>query len=85
MTQAVRSGLGYQASSTSDEVTIPARPEALTVKPNETAIVVVDMQNAYATRGGYVDIAGFDTSGALGRHRANEEGPRGCSGLLESW
>jgi ureidoacrylate peracid hydrolase len=64
MTQAVRSGFGDQTSSTSGEVTIPARPEALTVKPAETAVVVVDMQNAYATPGGYVDIAGFDVSGA---------------------
>ena len=64
MTQAVRSGFGYQASSTSDEVTIPARPEALTVRPAETAVIVVDMQNAYATQGGYVDLAGFDVSGA---------------------
>ena len=64
MTQAVRSGFGYRDSSTSDEVTIPARPEALTVKPAETAVIVVDMQNAYATQGGYVDVAGFDISGA---------------------
>jgi ureidoacrylate peracid hydrolase len=64
MTQAVRSGFGYQTSSVSEEVTIPARPEALTVKPAETAVIVVDMQNAYATQGGYVDVAGFDISGA---------------------
>ena len=64
MTQAVGSGFGYQPSSAPGEVTIPARPEALTVKPAETAVVVVDMQNAYATPGGYVDLAGFDVSGA---------------------
>jgi ureidoacrylate peracid hydrolase len=34
------------------------------VKPAETAVIVVDMQNAYATQGGYVDLAGFDISGA---------------------
>ena len=28
--------------------------------------VVVDMQNAYASVGGYVDLAGFDVSGAAG-------------------
>src|SRR5215471_11650023 len=60
MTEAVRAGL----SSTNGEVTIPARPEALTVNPAEMAVIVVDMQNAYATQGGYVDIAGFDISGA---------------------
>jgi ureidoacrylate peracid hydrolase len=64
MTQAVRAGFGYETSPASGEVTIPARPEALTVKPAETAIVVVDMQNAYASPGGYVDITGFDVAGA---------------------
>ena len=47
-------------------VTLPARPEPLSLKPHETAVVVVDMQNAYATPGGYVDLAGFDISGAKG-------------------
>ena len=28
-----------------------------------TAIVVIDMQNAYASAGGYLDLAGFDVSG----------------------
>lgn len=64
MTEAVRAGFGYQDSSGSGQVTLPARPEALTVKPSETAVIVVDMQNAYATQGGYVDLAGFDISGA---------------------
>src|SRR6201999_1118932 len=64
MTEAIRAGFGYQDRSVSDEVTLPARPEALTVKPAETAVIVVDMQNAYATEGGYVDVAGFDISGA---------------------
>ncbi|WP_163454420.1 isochorismatase family protein, partial [Escherichia coli] len=30
----------------------------------ETAVIVVDMQNAYASPGGYLDLAGFDISGA---------------------
>lgn len=46
------------------KVTLPSRPEALTINADDTAIVVVDMQNAYSTEGGYVDIAGFDISGA---------------------
>lgn len=45
-------------------VTIPARPEPLRVVPEETALIVVDMQNAYASPGGYIDIAGFDVTGA---------------------
>ncbi len=47
-------------------VTLPARPEALRLVPQETAVVVIDMQNAYASPGGYVDLAGFDISGAAG-------------------
>jgi ureidoacrylate peracid hydrolase len=27
-------------------------------------VIVVDMQNAYASKGGYIDVAGFDISGA---------------------
>ena len=45
-------------------ITLPARPEALRLDPAETAIVVIDMQNAYATEGGYVDLAGFDIAGS---------------------
>jgi len=47
-------------------VTLPARPEPLRLSAEETAVVVVDMQNAYASKGGYVDLAGFDVSGAAG-------------------
>ncbi len=47
-------------------VTLPARPEPLIVDPASTAVVVIDMQNAYASKGGYVDLAGFDISGAAG-------------------
>jgi ureidoacrylate peracid hydrolase len=45
-------------------VTLPARPEPIRVAVEETAIVVIDMQNAYASEGGYVDLAGFDIEGA---------------------
>lgn len=45
-------------------VTLPARPENLPINPGETALVVVDMQNAYASPGGYLDLAGFDIEGA---------------------
>ena len=47
-------------------VTLPARPEPIRVSVDETAIVVIDMQNAYASPGGYVDLAGFDIAGAAG-------------------
>ncbi len=47
-------------------ITLPARPEALRLDARETAVVVIDMQNAYASSGGYVDLAGFDIAGAAG-------------------
>jgi ureidoacrylate peracid hydrolase len=45
-------------------VTLPARPEPLRLAVEETAVVVVDMQNAYASPNGYLDLAGFDIAGA---------------------
>jgi ureidoacrylate peracid hydrolase len=45
---------------------LPARPEPVAFQPGQTALIVVDMQNAYASLGGYVDSAGFDISGAQG-------------------
>lgn len=43
-----------------------AVPENFEFDPSDTALIVVDMQNAYATKGGYLDLAGFDVSGAEG-------------------
>ena len=43
---------------------LEARPEPMLIKPAETALIIVDMQNAYASPGGYLDLAGFDISGA---------------------
>ena len=45
-------------------ISLKARPENLTLEPARTALVVVDMQNAFATKGGMFDLAGFDISGA---------------------
>ena len=45
-------------------VTLPARPEPIRVRVDHTAVVVIDMQNAYASPGGYLDLAGFDIDGA---------------------
>ncbi|RTL70560.1 MAG: isochorismatase family protein [Hyphomicrobiales bacterium] len=45
---------------------LSARPETFPLAPEETALIVVDMQNAYATKGGYLDLAGFDITGAAG-------------------
>lgn len=43
-------------------ITLSARPESLTFAPQHSALIVVDMQNAYASQGGYLDLAGFDVS-----------------------
>ncbi len=43
-------------------ITLPARPESLTFAPQQSALIVVDMQNAYTSQGGYLDLAGFDVS-----------------------
>jgi ureidoacrylate peracid hydrolase len=45
-------------------VVLPARPEPIRLSPASTAVIVVDMQNAYASKGGYVDEAGFDVGPA---------------------
>ena len=45
-------------------ITLPARPEPISLSVSQTAVIVVDMQNAYASPGGYLDLAGFDISGA---------------------
>ena len=54
-------------------VTLPARPEPLRLAVEETAVVVVDMQNAYASPKGYLDLAGFDISGAKAAITATQE------------
>ncbi|MES2750558.1 MAG: isochorismatase family protein [Pseudomonadota bacterium] len=41
-----------------------AKPEEFPLSADETALIVVDMQNAYASPGGYLDLAGFDVTGA---------------------
>ncbi len=54
---------GYQLPvDASAPLTLPARPEPLQLRPSQTALIVVDMQNAYSTLGGYLDLAGFDVS-----------------------
>lgn len=45
-------------------VQLAARPEPISVVPEETALIVVDMQNAYCSKGGYIDLVGFDVSAA---------------------
>jgi ureidoacrylate peracid hydrolase len=41
-------------------VELPAEPEAVSLDLDRTALLVVDMQNAFASRGGMLDLAGID-------------------------
>ena len=42
--------------------TLKAEPEHIALAPEHTALIVIDMQNAYTSVGGYLDLAGFDVS-----------------------
>lgn len=46
------------------DAVIPAEPSPLTVALDRTAVLVVDMQNAFASPGGMLDLAGVDITGA---------------------
>lgn len=43
---------------------LAARPDPVDLDASRTAVIVVDMQNAFASKGGLFDLAGLDISGA---------------------
>jgi len=45
-------------------VTLDAKPEPIAIDPSRTAVIVVDMENDFAAKGGMFDRAGVDISGA---------------------
>ena len=45
-------------------VTINARPEPIAIDPTKSTVIVVDMENDFAAKGGMFDRAGIDISGA---------------------
>jgi ureidoacrylate peracid hydrolase len=45
-------------------VTLDAKPEPIAIDPARTAVLVVDMENDFAAKGGMFDRAGVDISGA---------------------
>lgn len=47
----------------SREVVIDARPEPVRIDPEKTAVLVVDMQNDFGSKGGMFDRAGIDITG----------------------
>src|ERR1700741_1980063 len=58
-------GVGPAAaqSRTGRRVTIEARPEPITIDTSTTAVIVVDMQNDFGSKGGMFERAGIDISG----------------------
>jgi ureidoacrylate peracid hydrolase len=54
----------HRMSAISPSLSLAARPEPLQLVVSETAVIVIDMQNGYASKNGYVDLAGFDIDGA---------------------
>jgi ureidoacrylate peracid hydrolase len=49
-------------SSENRVVSIPAKPEPMTIDTKTTAVIVVDMQNDFCAKGGMFDRAGIDIS-----------------------
>ena len=47
-------------------VTITAKPEPIEIDVHRTAVIVVDMQNAFVSKGGMFDVFGWDISAARG-------------------
>jgi ureidoacrylate peracid hydrolase len=48
----------------SHHIELEARPEPLMLTPARTAVIVVDLQNGYVSKGGYRDLRGRDISGS---------------------
>src|SRR5260370_42548741 len=52
------------AEPNSQMVTLDAKPEPIAIDPARSAVIVVDMENDFAAKGGMFDRAGVDISGA---------------------
>src|SRR2546429_8801198 len=46
------------------KIACPARPEPIEIDREQTAVLLVDMQNAFASTGGMLDLAGIDVKPA---------------------
>jgi ureidoacrylate peracid hydrolase len=49
-----------------DGILVEAEPEPIKVDLLKTAVIIVDMQNAFVARGGYFDLVGIDISATQG-------------------
>src|SRR5438477_11179280 len=61
------------AEPKSEMVTLDAKPEPIARDPAHTAVIVVDMENDFAAKGGMFDRAGVDISGAEKAIRPTEK------------
>src|SRR6266446_4362951 len=52
------------AEPKSETVTLEAKPEPIAINPARSAVIVVDIENDFAAKGGMFDRAGADISGA---------------------
>src|SRR5689334_17251445 len=52
------------SGSKQEMVSIDAKPEPISIDPARSAVIVVDMENDFAAKGGMFDRAGVDISGA---------------------
>lgn len=52
---------GFTKQASTSKI-LKAEPENIQLAPEQTALIVIDMQNAYTSLGGYLDLAGFDVS-----------------------
>lgn len=59
----VRIGKANAQARVGRTVTIEARPQAIAIDTARTAVIVVDMQNDFGSKGGMFDRAGIDISG----------------------
>ena len=45
------------------QIVLEAKPGSISIDPSKTAVIVVDMQNDFGSKGGMFDRAGIDISG----------------------
>ncbi|PLP60715.1 pyrimidine utilization protein B [Mesorhizobium loti] len=59
-------------------ISLNTRPDPVTIVPERTAVIVVDMQNAFVSNGGMFDLAGVDISNAASVIYANRRLLKAC-------
>src|SRR5437868_5142340 len=64
---------GSPLEAKNGSVTLDAKPEPIALDPGHTAVIVVDMENDFAAKGGMFDRAGVDISGAEKAIRPTEK------------